>query len=201
VIDVKFVYFDLGGVFFNWKPALKDLSEHLHRPYEEVEAVFKKYDDDTCRGKISPSGLFKLFGEELNVSVDIQDPEEWWSDRFIPIKPTYDLAAELIKKYKVGLCTNVYAGVLNKIFQKGYVPELSYSTIIESCKIGVVKPEDEFFRIAQEKTGVSSHEILLIDDSAVNVKKASEIGWNTIRFETLNPEDSVSVIKDALKVG
>lgn len=198
--DIKFIYFDLGGVFFNWKPALKDLSEYLNKPYEEVEAVFEKYDDDTCRGKISPNGLFKLFEEELNVKVDMQDPTDWWSDRFIPIKPTYDLVAEVIKKYKVGLCTNVYTGVLNKIFQKGYVPELSYSAIIESCKIGVVKPENEFFRIAQEEAGVFANEILLIDDSPENVKKAQEIGWKTILFKTLNPEESVSEVKEILQL-
>jgi len=79
---IKFVYFDIGGVLFNWKVALESLAKYLQRPYEQVEAVLKKYDNDVCLGKITPNQFWQYYKSELNADVEINDFADWWTDKF-----------------------------------------------------------------------------------------------------------------------
>ena len=45
---------------------------------------------------------------------------------------------------------------------------------------GCKKPDTAFFRMVEERTGFSPHELLLIDDSVRNVEAARACGWHAI---------------------
>jgi len=47
----------------------------------------------------------------------------------------------------------------------------------DSTEIGIVKPEAEYFKFVEEKTGFKGPEILLIDDSMENLEGAKKCGW------------------------
>ena len=84
------------------------------------------------------------------------------------------------------------------MFEKGHVPKLNYSAIVESHKLGLVKPEKEFFLYAQKLSSVEPEEILFIDDSQKNVDFANQLGWNAFFFDTSNQSRSISKIKEIL---
>ena len=195
---VKFVYFDIGGVLFNWISALDNLAKHLNRPYNEVFAIFQKYDDDVSRGKISPDHLWEYYKKELNSDVEMGDFLDWWSDNFTPIPIMHEFVKKVSRKYKVGILTNIYNGAFIKYLAKGYVPDISYSTIIQSCELNLVKPEKDFFLHAQEKAGVGPGEILFIDDSKDNVENAKRLGWQAIWFDENNPQQTIKQARDLL---
>ncbi|MDO8582921.1 MAG: HAD-IA family hydrolase [bacterium] len=198
--EIKFVYFDIGGVLFNWKIALKNLAKHLDRSYESVKAVFERYDEDVCRGKITPDSLWQYYKTELNVGLEINDFADWWTDKFTPIKQMHDLARDISKKYRVGILTNVYEGAYIKMIEKGHVPNIDWETVIQSCELNLVKPEDDFFLYAQRKANVLPSEILFIDDSQKNIDKAKKLGWQGVRFDEINPEDTVKNVRKILKL-
>lgn len=54
--------------------------------------------------------------------------------------------------------------------------------IVDSCKVGVRKPQPEIFRIAEKESGVPSGASILIDDVAENCAAAGECGWQTVHF-------------------
>jgi putative hydrolase of the HAD superfamily len=66
--------------------------------------------------------------------------------------------------------------------QAGRDPILElFDVIVESSRIGVRKPEPEFYRIACEQLGIEPGEAVMLDDLGVNLKPAREMGMQTIK--------------------
>jgi putative hydrolase of the HAD superfamily len=51
-----------------------------------------------------------------------------------------------------------------------------------SAALGIRKPAPDFFRLAAERTGLRPAELLLVDDTAENVRAAREAGWRAMRW-------------------
>ncbi len=199
--DIQFVYFDLGGVLFNWENGLKNLAHHVRKPYAQVLAIFKKYDDDVCRGKITPNHFWNYFRDELPVDIEMEDFLGWWADNFTPIPAMHALVKQVSSKYKVGILTNIWGGGAFEIYVKrGHVPNIPYETVVQSCELSLIKPEAKFFRHAQKKAGVPASKILFIDDYQKNLNKAKALGWQTVLFEENHLQESIKRIKKRLKI-
>lgn len=54
--------------------------------------------------------------------------------------------------------------------------------IVDSCKVGVRKPDPEIFRIAEKQAGVAAEDCVLIDDLAENCAAAERRGWLSVHF-------------------
>ncbi len=195
---ILFIYFDLGGVVFNWKNSLIQLAKINKKPLEDFLLVFRKYDDSVCRGNISPQDLWNKYKEELALTTDIDNFIDWWTDYFIPYDKVHELINHLSQKYKIGIITNNYQGTFEQMLSKGHVPKISYTTVIQSHKLGLLKPESKIFHHALKKARVSPKELLLIDDSTQNVEKAKLLGWNTILFDEGNLVESIVEINKIL---
>jgi putative hydrolase of the HAD superfamily len=59
--------------------------------------------------------------------------------------------------------------------------------VIESCRIGVRKPEPAFYRIACERAGVAPDEVVFLDDLGINLKPARTLGMHTIKVDEPGP--------------
>jgi HAD superfamily hydrolase (TIGR01509 family) len=198
--EIKFIYFDIGDVLFEWKDGLKALFEMSNKPYKEVHDVFEKYDDDACRGKITPQELWHHLKKELNIDTEIDDFADWWSDRFKPILEMHNLVREAVKKYRIGILTNIYHETIIHAFKKGHIPEVNYETIIQSCDLNLIKPEEAFFVHAQKIAGVLVSEILFIDNKSENIDIANRLGWQVVWYDVNNSQKSVAEIKRVLKL-
>jgi FMN phosphatase YigB (HAD superfamily) len=198
--QIKFVYFDIGDVVFEWKQVLRKIAAMANKSYEEVYAVYKKYDDDVCRGKISPQELWQHFKIELGIDKEIENFIEWWVSDFTPILPMHQLAKEIAKRYEVGILTNIYPGAWKYYVAKGLIPDVSYVAIIRSCDLGFVKPEPEIFKYAEDKAGILASEILLIDNSQKNIDKAKSLGWQVVWYDVNSPQKSIAEIKRVLEL-
>jgi putative hydrolase of the HAD superfamily len=195
---IKFVYFDVGDVVFEWRVALRKIAIMANKSYEEVCIIFNKYDNDVCRGKISAQQLWKNLREELEIKDDIRNFLEWWSNSFSPIPVMHEIVKETARKYKIGILTNIYQGAWAYYVADKLIPDVSYVAIIQSCNVGFVKPETELYEYAEKKAGYSSQEILLIDNSSENISKARELGWQAVWYDVGNPQKSVVEIRQAL---
>ncbi|MCV0429358.1 MAG: HAD-IA family hydrolase [Roseibium sp.] len=64
--------------------------------------------------------------------------------------------------------------------ETGY--ETRVSAVFAAGRMGLVKPDPAFFIHIQEKLGLAPKNILLVDDSASNVRAARSLGWNAFHF-------------------
>lgn len=117
-----------------------------------------------------------------------------------PIKEMHELVAWAAEHYNVGLLSNIMPGFIDEMVKTRLLPNLRYATIIDSSKVGSIKPEKQIYDIAQEKAGVPADEILLIDDSRTNLMGAEHMGWKVLWFDDFRPSESAARIRDALKL-
>ena len=154
-----------------------------------------QYDSVACRGVITAEEMGKKLEKDFKVkdgqTIDIK---QLAIDNFKPLKETHDFINSLINKYNIGLLTNVYHDVYDLVLKHGFIPNLAYRAVIQSCHLGIIKPEKEIFHHAQKKAGVPHENILFIDDYHINVKSAMELGWQAVHFDTYDPHKSIKEI-------
>jgi FMN phosphatase YigB (HAD superfamily) len=51
-----------------------------------------------------------------------------------------------------------------------------------SAEIGLVKPDEAFYRHVLNRTGWNPHEVLFVDDLPANVDAAAQLGFQTLLF-------------------
>ncbi|MFB7169614.1 HAD family hydrolase [Streptomyces sp. NPDC056254] len=83
--------------------------------------------------------------------------------------------------YRVGILSN------NVVEWEPYwraivAPVGEVDCIVDSCVVGVRKPDPEIFRRAEKEAGVPAAECVLIDDLAENCAAARSVGWRAVHF-------------------
>ncbi len=193
---IKFIYFDVGGVFLNWKKSLKKFANIHEKSEKEVQRVFSKYDNDFCRGLYTEEEMWSKYRNELKlIDRNPFDHTEFFTKHFVAISETHALAQTLSTTHSIGLLTNLHPGSFERIIKKGHIPNLPYKAVIKSYEVGFIKPEPEIYHIAQKKAGVAAEEILFIDDLEANIYAAQSLGWQGHVFDEDNPKKSIAVIK------
>lgn len=195
---VSFVYFDVNGCLVHfYQRAFAKLAQATGAPSDAVETAFWHYNDDVCRGIMSLSDFNLKLAERLGVD------EVTWQDYYLetvePILEMQELLKWASERYKIGLLTNIMPGLLSSMRRSGQVPNLPYDAIIDSSEVAAIKPESKMYEIAQERAGCPATEILLIDDSRVNLMAAERLGWHVLWFDDARPEESVERVRDALE--
>jgi len=195
---VKFVYFDVNGCLVHFfQRAFVELAEEHDVPADAVETAYWHYNDDVCRGIMTINDLNDKLADRLGIeSVD-------WSKYYLntvePILEMQELLKWASERYKFGLLTNTMPGLVNGMRRINKLPELRYDTIIDSSEVAAIKPESKIYEIAQERAGVAPGEILLIDDSRVNLMAAERLGWHVLWFDDARPEEAVERVRAALQ--
>ncbi|GDY33036.1 hypothetical protein GTS_46690 [Gandjariella thermophila] len=68
--------------------------------------------------------------------------------------------------------------------------------IVDSCRVGVRKPDPRIFEIARERTGLPAGDCVLVDDLAENCVAAEAAGWGAVRFHSA--EQAISELNELL---
>ena len=198
-MKIKFVYFDVGGVLIDYSQYFVTACKKYNLDNQLLKAYFLSLENDMTKGILRPEEFWKKCTEYFNIEHDQQFnfTDSWISD-YKSIKPTYDFIYQIKERYKIGLITNIYHGMVEKIMKANKIPNIQYSSIIESCVIGHKKPEIDIFKIATQQSGVKPEEILFIDDFSHFLEGAKKLGWQTFLFETVNPEQSIKKLEKIL---
>ncbi|HEX4773898.1 MAG TPA: HAD-IA family hydrolase [Candidatus Saccharimonadales bacterium] len=195
---VSFVYFDVNGCLIHfYQRAFVKLSADTGVPADIVEAAYWQFNDDVCRGELSLSDFNTKLAERLGVdSVTWQD---YYLSTIEPIPQMQELLVWASERYRVGLMTNIMPGLVGSMRRAGQIPDLQYDVIVDSSEVGAIKPEAKVYEIAMERAGVSADEILLIDDSRVNLMAAGKMGWHVLWFDDSRPEEMTDRVREALQ--
>jgi FMN phosphatase YigB (HAD superfamily)/DNA-binding XRE family transcriptional regulator len=195
---VSFVYFDVNGclVYF-YQRAFDKLALDTGVNNEIVESTFWHYNDQVCRGEMSMSDFNHELGSRLG------QPNLEWRDYYLataePITKMQELLVWASERYRIGLLTNIMPGLVSSMKRNKQLPDIHYDTIIDSSEIGAIKPEVRIYEIAQERANCPANEILLIDDSRVNIVAATRMDWHVQWFDDSHPDLSVERARQALE--
>jgi FMN phosphatase YigB (HAD superfamily) len=191
----QFIYFDLGGVLFDFKGGLNRLSKITGLPLDDCTQVWKEFDDRICRGNMTCQELWSGYKEKAGYKGQDIDFASFWVENFEPNYKMHELVLNLSQKYPIGLITNVYPDVFAIAVSSGKIPKTGYTSVVQSCEVGSVKPEHKIYQIAQQKADTKPENILLIDDSALYIQAAINEGWKGILFNGKETDASIKKIE------
>lgn len=197
--NIKFVYFDFGGVMAHWMPGVPKFAEIFKVPEADLFKTLYDHFPDAVRGRITTNEMWHRIKKDMNVQHDHANYADHFSEFFKPIPETHEFAKELKKNYKIGVMSNIEPDTLTHSFERGHLGDVEFDVVLESHHVGVVKPELAFFQIAQNKAGVHASEILFTDDLSENVDAAKKMGWNAIRFDPFHPAKSIREIREYME--
>lgn len=195
---VRFVYFDINGVmvrFFN--RALTAAAQDTGKPIDVVETLFWRHNDSACRGQLSLSQLNAIFAKELQM--ESFDWQSYYMDAVEPTPEVSELISWVAGNYEVGILSNSMGGFVDELKNRGYVPDIAYTAVVDSSKAGLIKPDPKIYEMAVQLAAVEPHEILLVDDTRANLTAADRAGWQVLWFDDYQPEASIERIKQTLE--
>jgi FMN phosphatase YigB (HAD superfamily) len=196
---VSFIYFDVNGCLVHfYQRAFAKLAEETGAPADQVETAFWHYNDEVCRGIITIDDFNAKLAERLGV--ERVDWQRYYLETVEPILQMQEVLKWAAEHYKVGLLTNIMPGLLAAMRRENQLPNVNYDAIIDSSEVAAIKPESKIYEIAQERAGVTDpKEILLIDDSRVNLIAAERLGWHVLWFDDSRIEESVARVRQTLE--
>ncbi|MFC9617915.1 HAD family hydrolase [Streptomyces sp. NPDC056938] len=194
------IWFDFGGVL---SPPLSDLFDHYHArtgiaPRQLKNALAVVATGLGADDPLAPIELAMLpeseWGRAMAAALESADPgidlsrarfERFGEQWFEGVRANSVMVATALHAkehgYRVGILSN------NVVEWEPYwraviEPVGEVDCIVDSCKVGVRKPDPEIFRKAQEAAGVEPADCVLIDDLAVNCEAARGTGWRAVHF-------------------
>ena len=194
---VRFVYFDINGCLVRFfHHAFTKLAADTGASSDAIESTFWHYNDQVCRGEMPLDDFNAKLAAALQVpSIDWRT---YYMDAVDPITEMHELASWAAEHYQVGLLSNIMPGFIDSMIESGLLPNIPYTTIVDSSEVMAIKPEKKIYEIAMALAGVKPEEILLVDDSRPNLMAAEKLGWKVLWFDDYRPADSVGRIRSAL---
>ena len=193
---IKFVYFDVGGVVirdFNKTDKWNQMKHDIGITKSNEKAFTKIWNEYERRLGIDydVENLPILFSQKLGLVF----PKNYsmlddFASRFEQNKTIWQVITKIQQNCRIGLLTNMYPLMLSKIKEKDLLPHIKWDVIVDSSKVGYVKPYKEIYTIAQERTQVNKEHILFIDNLVENLTIPKKLGWKTFLYDSADFEKS-----------
>ncbi len=194
---VRFVYFDINGCLVRFfHRAFTEIAQDSGAPADVVETTFWHYNDAVCRGEMLIEDFNQQFAKRLGM--DQLDWSKYYLEAVDKIDEMQEVVEWVADNYYVGLLSNIMPGLIDEMIRLKVLPVVRYDAIIDSSKVGAIKPEQQIYEIAQSQAGVQPAEILLIDDSRANLMAAEKMGWHVQWFDDYRPTESAARVREAL---
>lgn len=203
---ISFVYFDVGGVVVrdysgtdNWTRMKHDMGIRVE-DHARFDSFWGPHEVRVCKGA-DVETLVPLIEQEFNIHL----PEGYsllndFANRFEKNEPIWPVIENAQKIARVGLLTNMYPNMLDLICERQLMPQVKWDVVIDSSKVGHLKPEEEIYQIAEEKSGAKKNEILFVENNSVNVKAAQDFGWQTFFYDSADMSGSAILLAEFLNL-
>jgi len=195
---VTFVYFDVNGVCVRFlHKAFTEISRESGKSIDFVETLFWRHNDSATSGEMTMDEFNQVLGRELEIENFDWVPYYMNNVEQMPgIEGLIKWAAEY---YEVGLLSNIMPGFIDLLIERNLIPKVNYKVIIDSSRVGALKPTPKIYEIAQQLAAVDPAEILTIDDDRTNLVTADRLGWHVVWFDEIRPDESIERAKAALE--
>jgi putative hydrolase of the HAD superfamily len=180
------IFWDVGGVLLTnaWDrnerlAALERFSldeKEFHSRHEMVVSSFE-------RGKISLDEYLQRTVFYRNRSFTLDEFRDYMLSLSQPMPETLAFARSLSSsgKYFMGTINNE-SRELNLYRIEKYGLREVFRLFVSSCFVGLRKPESGIYRLAIEITQIDPHECCFVDDRALNLECAANLGMRTIQM-------------------
>jgi HAD superfamily hydrolase (TIGR01509 family) len=194
---VRFVYFDVNDTLVRFfHKAFADISQVAGQPPDIIETIFWRHHDPAAAGQTTLEEFNVAFGRDLGL--DSIDWRQYYMASVEPVPGIQELVQWAAENYEIGLFTNNLPGFTDQMIQEGKIPQVKYHAIVDSSKVGCLKPDPQIFEKAQQLASVEAREILLIDNDRPNLIAADRAGWQVIWFDDLDPGGSIARAREIL---
>lgn len=194
---VKFVYFDVNGTLVRfYHRAFTRIAEDSGKPADIIETVYWRHNEAINRGQMTMSEFNSKLGKELGMK-DF-DWQAYYLSNLEPMPGINELITWAAKYYEVGLLSNNMPGFIEEQRRRKIIPDIPYTAVVDSSKVGTIKPENRIYEVAQQLAGVEPKEILLVDDTRANLIAADKLKWHVLWFDDYRPAESITHIREAL---
>jgi FMN phosphatase YigB (HAD superfamily) len=148
---IKFIFFDVGGVLIKdfsktdkFNALLSDLGLNQIQKDNFIEQ-FSEKEEEICRGLLDCGDFLRTYPDysQLRLKEEYSLCQDF-VDRFELNTSIHDLADRLAKKYRVGLLTNMYLGMLDKIKQRELLPKVKWDIEVDSSLVNLAKPNTKY---------------------------------------------------------
>ncbi|KAM7062678.1 bifunctional epoxide hydrolase 2 [Acridotheres tristis] len=198
------VLFDLGGVLF--RPGL----QHFLSSCENEWALPRNFLRDVLLAGGSQSPHSRAMSGQITLSQLVSEMDEGCRGRaaslgiaipdgFSAARPFQDLqaqgrvnvrmlrAAETLRRngFKTCILTNNWVDDSSgRVLTAALLARLQshFDLVLESCRIGIAKPDPGIYSYALEALQARPHEVIFLDDLGENLKPARDMGMATILF-------------------
>lgn len=195
---IRFIYFDVGNVIVNNDEAMERVARTHKVSKRDVYDIVYTHWREACLGKLSNEAYMDVFTQRLGITHPSHNMTEFWSDFQSPIPETYAFIHELSQSYRMGLLSNAENEILGLLQKKKKIPDIVWTSIIDSSQHGVVKPEARIYEIAEKAAGVPPEEIFFTDDVEDHIEMAKSRGWQGMVFNPKDVSGSISALKKIL---
>jgi len=204
--DIKFIYFDVGGVAIldfsktnKWQEMLEDLKV-TQSDKKDFDQLFQKIVPDICTGKRNLDEFVSLAKDKLGLSFpDKYSMLDDFVNRFEANVMLHPIINKMSNRFKLGLLTNMYPGMFDRIVDRGILPPIDWDIIIDSSIVGFRKPQDEIYELAERKASVEPSAILFVENSVEHIKAAKARGWQTLLYDPFDLDGSNRALEMRLK--
>lgn len=186
--DVQWIFFDLGNTLIDDRAALRAYLRAI-----SVQAW-------SCGLRVCPNQLERSLATRL--ATYSANP---WEDALLESRGDRELIRDILRRvtypvhlerpaadakpllsslheagYQLGVIANQSPGTEDRLARFGLLSRLSIC--LSSSELGISKPDDRIFRLAEETAQVPAQFILMIGDRIdFDVRPARKRGWKTIR--------------------
>lgn len=187
---IKAVIWDMGGVIVRTEDQSSRIALAQELGVELPELYRQVFESDSARlatlGRISEEEHWRQVGDHFGYQAEkLQEFQDrfWAGDRV-------DLVlCEFIKRLKVkcqtGLLSNAWSGA-RQMLQKRLDLDALFDQSIFSAEVRMAKPGAEIYDEILKRLGVKPEEAIFVDDSAVNIEAAIQLGIKGLLFTDPN---------------
>lgn len=193
------IFFDWGGVIANdpGDEFLTELLRDIGATEDQIKEIFETHMMRFMRGEISEAQYWQDLRNRYGFTIHDSISDEFKKWRGLAANEDILVLAREAKDkgLNIAVLSNVIEPTYNVIKQAGYYQ--LFDEIIASCKVGYVKPEDEIYKVALARFGVTAQESVFIDDKKFLLEPADRMGFTTILAQ--NPEQIIHDVRVCFK--
>ena len=194
-ITPKFIYLDVGGVAIvdfsgndKWNQMMSELGI-LGPKQEQFKKLWKEGESKLCVGNNNTEELAREIAKKIGFEID---PGYKMLDDFVARfeKNTglCTLLDQIKDRFRFGLLTNMYPGMLDQIIEAKLLPDVKWDMVVDSTSVKRQKPNEDIYKYAQQLLNVMPEEILFVDNSERNLEVPKELGWQTVLYNSANTQ-------------